>query len=257
MACCRGATLVPRPGMPRLTAWTATAATWVFAAGCSVSAPQPSLSPGADTTVYEVSSVDRRPKFQRYPSLAYPDSLRRAARRGVVHVQLVVDANGRALPGSVEVLSTPHPSLATATEVAIGGTLFRPARLGKHTVSVRVRMVMDFASGTAFLPRQPADTALLTEARVDQPPEVLWAPMPHYPDRLRSAGVQGTVLVQVVIDTTGRPEPDSFEIVRSPHADFDASVLAIVKRAKFRPARLGGRAVRAVWQLPVVFLLES
>src|SRR6185436_20959927 len=46
----------------------------------------------------------------------------------------------------------------------------------------------------------------------------------RYPDMLRSANVEGEVLVQFVVDTTGRADLSSFKVLKSSHDLFTNSV---------------------------------
>jgi len=54
------------------------------------------------------------------------------------------------------------------------------------------------------------------ESVVEERPEVLSGPALNYPDLLRQAGVQGRVLVQAIIDTSGRAEPPSVKVIQVP-----------------------------------------
>lgn len=92
---------------------------------------------------------------------------------------------------------------------------------------------------------------VIVEARLDQRPEILFGPALTYPDFLRQAGVQGRVIVQAIIDTMGRAEPGSVRIVRSPHPGFEGSASYYVRNARFRPARVHGRAVRVLVNVPI------
>lgn len=91
---------------------------------------------------------------------------------------------------------------------------------------------------------------------VQDPPELLTAPVPPYPALLREAGVEGVAMVQVVVDTTGRPEPGSLRVVQSTNPGFDAAALATIRGALFRPGRVWGRGVRVLVQVPVAFRLQ-
>ncbi len=93
-------------------------------------------------------------------------------------------------------------------------------------------------------------------SQVQEAPELLAAPMPVYPPLLRAAGVRGRVIVAAVVDTLGQAEAGSVRIVLSDNPGFDASALGAVRAARFRPARLYGRAVRVLVQIPVVFRLD-
>jgi TonB family protein len=89
---------------------------------------------------------------------------------------------------------------------------------------------------------------------VDDPPALLAGPPLAYPDALRRAGTQGTVVAQVVIDTLGRAEPGSL-VLESSHAGFEAAAQAYVLGAVFRPGLAHGRAVRVLVRLPIAFTL--
>src|SRR5216684_5749790 len=51
------------------------------------------------------------------------------------------------------------------------------------------------------------ESEVFVEDAVDEKPEVLSGPQIAYPDLLRQAGIQGRVVVQAIIDTSGRAEP--------------------------------------------------
>jgi TonB family protein len=76
---------------------------------------------------------------------------------------------------------------------------------------------------------------------------------PKYPPLLRSANVEGVVLVQFVVDTLGRVDSTTFHVLKSTHDLFTLAVEDVVFRYKFRPAELGGRRVKQVVQMPFGF----
>ena len=106
--------------------------------------------------------------------------------------------------------------------------------------------------GPSLLP----DSGVYPPTLVQQLPELLSAPPPAYPPLLRAAGVQGRVMVAAVVDTLGEAESGSVRIVLSDNPGFDAAALATVRAARFRPARVYGRAVRVLVAVPVVFRLN-
>jgi protein TonB len=79
---------------------------------------------------------------------------------------------------------------------------------------------------------------------------------PRYPDILRSGGVEGQVLAQFVVDTTGRVEVASFRVLRSDHAMFEQAVRSALPNMRFLPAEIGGRKVKQLVQQPFVFALQ-
>jgi protein TonB len=76
---------------------------------------------------------------------------------------------------------------------------------------------------------------------------------PAYPELLRTAGIEGMVLAQFVVDSTGRAIMASFAVLRSDHPQFSASVRASLMRLRFVPAEVGGRKVAQLVQLPFQF----
>ena len=70
------------------------------------------------------------------------------------------------------------------------------------------------------------------------------SPPPRYPDILRRARVRGDVVVQVVIDTTGRADMTTLRVLSSDHPLLTDAVMTALPRARFLPAEAGGRKVR-------------
>ena len=103
----------------------------------------------------------------------------------------------------------------------------------------------------------PTGNEVFMEAIVEEKPAVLSGPPPQYPELLRQAQIQGRVMVQAIIDTLGRAEPSSVKVLQSPNPGFDQSAKSYVTKALFRPARVHGRAVRVLIQIPIDFRLKQ
>jgi protein TonB len=89
------------------------------------------------------------------------------------------------------------------------------------------------------------------------PAVLLTQPALKYPPQLLSAGVEGSVLVEFLIDTAGKVEPGSVRPIESSHPAFVDAARAAVLGAKFRPARLAGRPVRQITRQRVRFLASQ
>jgi hypothetical protein len=63
-------------------------------------------------------------------------------------------------------------------------------------------------------------------------------------------------LVEVAVDTLGRPELRSTRLVRASDPGYGAAVLAIVPGLRFAPARLGDRPVRQIFELHEMLLIR-
>jgi protein TonB len=80
---------------------------------------------------------------------------------------------------------------------------------------------------------------------------------PRYPDILRSSSIEGEVLAQFVVDTTGRVEVSTFKVIRTSHELFSASVRQALPQMRFLAAEVGGRKVKQLVQQPFVFALQK
>ena len=101
-----------------------------------------------------------------------------------------------------------------------------------------------------------ADGSLLTEDRVEK--AVVAIPgtaTPRYPSMLQSAGVEGSVRAQFVVDTLGRVEQGSFRALDATHDLFTAAVRDALLRARFSPAEVGGRRVRQLVEQTFTFTI--
>lgn len=98
---------------------------------------------------------------------------------------------------------------------------------------------------------------IFDEVVVQEHPRLLTAPSLDYPPKLRRAGVEGRVLVQMVLDTTGRVEPTSVKFLSTPDSGFERSVRNYLLHARFTPARNYGAAVRVRLNLPIDFSLRK
>jgi TonB family protein len=88
------------------------------------------------------------------------------------------------------------------------------------------------------------------EDAVEERPALRSAP-PAYPALLDQLGIEGHVLVVAVIDTTGRVDPGSLQILESSHPGFNEPTRRWALSARFRPGRARGQAVRVLVKLPI------
>ncbi|MGH7664768.1 MAG: TonB family protein [Gemmatimonadaceae bacterium] len=82
-------------------------------------------------------------------------------------------------------------------------------------------------------------------------------PSSAYPDILRNARVEGTVLAQFVVGTNGRADMSTFKVLKSDHDLFTRAVKRHLPDMRFLPAETGGRKVKMWVQQPFTFNLQS
>ena len=76
---------------------------------------------------------------------------------------------------------------------------------------------------------------------------------PHYPGMLESAKVEGEVLVQFVVDTSGRAEMSSFKVLKTTNELFAQEVRRVLPYWRFFSAEAGGHKVKQFVQQPFRF----
>ena len=77
-----------------------------------------------------------------------------------------------------------------------------------------------------------------------------------YPPMLRDAGVTGQTMLKFVIDANGRVENGSVVVVSTSHDGFGSASVQAADKFRFRPAKIGGRAVRVSITMPISWTLD-
>jgi protein TonB len=100
----------------------------------------------------------------------------------------------------------------------------------------------------------PAPGTVFTGGQVEKQAMVMPDnPKPRYPSMLESARIGGRVLVQFVVDTTGRVDMGTLTVVDATDSLFARAVMRVLPAWRFYPARLDGHAVRQLVRMPLVF----
>ena len=97
---------------------------------------------------------------------------------------------------------------------------------------------------------RPGGNLIMTEDAVDDPPTARSRVAPTYPERARARGVEGFVVLNLLINSRGDVE-NVRVLEASPPATFENAAKSAVRGWKFDPATYKGEAVR-VWAKQVV-----
>jgi TonB family protein len=195
----------------------------------------------------------------------YPDMLRSANVEGEVLAQFVVDTLGIADMSQFKVLKSTHDLFTAAVRSALPAMRFSPAELDGHKVKQLVQMPFQFNLAQDATPRRVRGAPLRVsdnQTYFDYQVEATVKPKtgagvaPRYPDALRAANIEGTVLAQFVVDTSGQAVMETVKILKSAHDGFSAAVLAALPDIRFTPAQVGGRPVKQLVQMPFTFSLS-
>jgi TonB family protein len=146
--------------------------------------------------------------------------------------------------------SRPLYTSATAKEFA---ALVRALRAADTTTRRMSGLPMTWASledhrGSA----RDAYFEFQVEKQVQTAPD---SPQPRYPELLKSEKIEGEVLAQFVVDTSGRAEAATFKVLKSSHDGFTQAVRNVLPNMHFYPAEIGGRKVRQMIQQSFTFAL--
>ena len=95
------------------------------------------------------------------------------------------------------------------------------------------------------------------ESVVEERPELISHPAVHYPEILKQAGIDGHVVVEAIIDTTGHAERGSIKILSSTNQLFEQPSKEVVAASVYRPGKISGRAVRVRVQVPLNFAVTK
>lgn len=138
---------------------------------------------------------------------------------------------------------------ATASEVLElqkKGSTLREAFQHVMTVPFFERYVQRYAAARAKAESDPTGT---------HPPVPVKLVNPVYPAALRLTNTTGDVVVDFVVDTTGRVR--NAKAIKSAHPGFEKRALEAVRQWVFMPARQNGRLVNTHMQVPVYFRLSD
>jgi protein TonB len=96
---------------------------------------------------------------------------------------------------------------------------------------------------------------ILSPDLLDDAPRARSQVSPTYPAAERNAGITGEVVVEFVVDETGRVQQP--RIVRSSRTGFELATLRAVEKWRFEPGKKDGRTVKFRMIVPVQFNLDS
>jgi len=94
------------------------------------------------------------------------------------------------------------------------------------------------------------------DSQSDDPVQSVSSGVLRYPPVMQSAGIEGRVEVQYIVDTLGRVETSSVKILKSTHKAFEEPAREAILKNVFKPARFKGSPVRQLVQQALSFSLR-
>ena len=110
----------------------------------------------------------------------------------------------------------------------------------------------------SFVPTIPEEDEEIYEFfAVDQPAELVTRVAPKYPEMARKAGLEGTVIVQIVVGKDGKVESAKvIKVMKAPKGVFEQAALDAAKQFVFKPAKQRDHFVKVKKQQPFIFKLK-
>lgn len=153
-------------------------------------------------------------------------------------------------------LASGFDSVVVATLDAMASEHGMPLASGGETPdSIPLRLTISSGPPEPGRPRALFRTLMPRVAAADAA-EAPGNPAPAYPAVERALGMDGYVLMQLVVNDEGRVEPGTVEILQATSNPFMHSAVAMLDSLRFTPARVGGCPVPQVFQMPVRFVAQ-
>lgn len=186
----------------------------------------------------------------------YPEIARRAGIQGKVIVRVLIGKDGKPKPGKVRIEDSSNEIFNQVTIDAIMKTTFTPAIQKGRPVDVWVSVPMVFKLRDTVIPKEPK---LDDYIEVDKEPEPNYQMLKEnlvYPEEARLAGLQGKVIVRVLIGKNGIPKPGKVKIEISSNEIFNQAAINAIMKTHFTPATQKGQPIEVPVTVPIVFRLK-
>jgi protein TonB len=104
-------------------------------------------------------------------------------------------------------------------------------------------------------PRQFGGLSAYDQDHVDQRPSISRRVEPEYPNRARRMNIEGTVMVELVVDIAGLPKACAIRSAEPP-GYFEEAALNAAQKMRFIPGKISGAPVNTLVLLPFAFRLR-
>lgn len=98
-----------------------------------------------------------------------------------------------------------------------------------------------------------ADADVDTPPRLANPTRTARLVADSYPSEMRRSGVAGQAQLQFVVDTTGKVEPESIQVVLASGPAFAIAARSVAPKFEFTPGLANGQRVRTRVILPIQY----
>ena len=207
---------------------------------------------GGDSTAVTPEAEIHPPVVIEQGMAVFPEEAGRLKVQGSCEVKLVVDAQG--MPQDARIEHCSEPVFAENSLAAVKKYRFKPAQKAGEPVPViitilvnfklkgggRQKVEFSFAPPDDFKPGPDADGAYPFSTQLE-PPDVTKLPSQNFAKSGGNLGVGSACRLEMTLDAQGKPANPN--ILHCDVKEMEPAAVEIVKKAKYRPARLHGKAV--------------
>jgi len=169
-----------------------------------------------------------------------------AVQEAVVRPDKAAGFQELAAPSDLQALPPPDPGEAAVDEKDYTGRgVVGGVAGGKPPPVIAADLAADLAreGRLSDAVETPADQPVAVELVTVKPQltnrdEILALLLRQYPQSLRQFGVEGSAIVQFVVDTNGRVDPKSVTLVSATHPLFGSAAIEVARKARFTAGRI-------------------
>jgi TonB family protein len=198
---------------------------------------------GEALAIIPIKDLSERPRIVEHTGIYYPTDLKRKYGTRKFVVQIIIDEEGHVL--FPKMIDSAIPEIDRIVMETITGWRFTIPRDASGMACSTIAQL------PILLECEDIEKGTWEISEVDQMPGVIKAFPPKYPHALRVKGIQGRVVLDIIIDEAGKAEKISIESMT--HKGFAESAIAAGKKYEFSPGYYQGEPVKVRVKLPIIY----
>lgn len=201
---------------------------------------------GGDLGIIPMPVLSEKPKILEYSDIYYPLDLKRKYGSRKFMVQILINEQGKVF--FPKMVDSEMPEIERIVMESIINWRFTVPKNDSGQACSTI------ANLPIILKCEDIEKRTWELSEIDQMPKIIKSDPPMYPFLLKREGIQGRVVLNVIIDETGKVEKIGIDSMT--HAGFAESAIAAAKGYVFSPGYYQGRPVKVGVQLPISFILD-
>ncbi len=194
----------------------------------------------------------KKPKIVKKVSPVYPEDAVKKRIEGIVILEAVIDKNGKVKESRV--ITSPDPLLTAAAAAAVKQWVYEPYSVRGGCQEVLFTVTINFSLKKETGAKGEDDNAL-TRLEGSQKLKLIKKVDPVFPEAALKNKVQGSVILEAVIDELGKVM--EVHVTSSPDPLLAKAAMDAVKQWEYMPFIKDGKAKKAVFSVTVTFSLQN